>query len=30
MEDVYAFVFRQQGLMAGLGVQSQKISKDNP
>jgi lipid-binding SYLF domain-containing protein len=28
--DVYAFIFGQQGLMAGLGVQGQKISKYNP
>ncbi|WP_233271575.1 lipid-binding SYLF domain-containing protein [Paraburkholderia acidiphila] len=25
--DVYAFVFGQTGLMAGLGVQGQKITK---
>lgn len=28
--DVYAFIFGQQGLMAGLGVTGQKISKYNP
>jgi lipid-binding SYLF domain-containing protein len=28
--DVYAFIFGQQGLMAGLGVQGSKISKINP
>ncbi|MFM0339212.1 lipid-binding SYLF domain-containing protein [Paraburkholderia fungorum] len=28
--DVYAFIFGQQGLMAGLGVQGQKISKYTP
>ncbi|SAL86370.1 hypothetical protein AWB67_07179 [Caballeronia terrestris] len=25
--DVYAFIYGQQGLMAGLGVQGQKITK---
>ena len=25
--DVYAFIFGQQGLMAGFGVQGNKISK---
>jgi len=25
--DVYAFIFGQQGLMAGIGVQGNKISK---
>jgi lipid-binding SYLF domain-containing protein len=25
--DVYAFIFGQQGLMAGLGVQGQRIVK---
>ena len=29
-EDVYAFVFGQQGLMAGLGIQGSKISRINP
>lgn len=28
--DVYAFIFGQQGLMGGLGVQGQKITKLNP
>ncbi len=28
--DVYAFIFGQQGLMAGLGLQGQKITKINP
>lgn len=28
--DVYAFIFGQQGLMAGMGVQGQKISKFTP
>jgi lipid-binding SYLF domain-containing protein len=28
--DVYAFIFSQQGLMAGLGLQGSKISKINP
>jgi lipid-binding SYLF domain-containing protein len=28
--DVYAFIFGQEGLMAGLGVQGQKISKFTP
>ncbi|MFL9902315.1 lipid-binding SYLF domain-containing protein [Paraburkholderia fungorum] len=28
--DVYAFIYGQQGLMAGLGVQGQKITKINP
>jgi len=26
-QDVYAFIFGQQGLMAGIGVQGNKISK---
>ena len=25
--DVYAFIFNQQGLMAGLGIQGSKITK---
>jgi len=29
-EDIYAFVFGQKGLMAGLGIQSNKISKITP
>jgi lipid-binding SYLF domain-containing protein len=29
-EDVYAFIFSQKGLMAGLGVQGSKITKINP
>jgi lipid-binding SYLF domain-containing protein len=28
--DVYAFIYGQQGLMAGVGLQGQKISKLNP
>jgi lipid-binding SYLF domain-containing protein len=28
--DVYAFIYGQQGLMAGLGVQGQKITRFNP
>lgn len=29
-DDIYAFVFGQKGLMAGLGIQGNKISKINP
>ena len=29
-KDVYAFIFGQQGLMAGLGIQGNKITKINP
>ncbi len=29
-KDVYAFIFSQKGLMAGLGVQGNKITKINP
>ena len=29
-DDIYAFIFRQQGLMAGVGVQGNKITKINP
>jgi lipid-binding SYLF domain-containing protein len=29
-EDVYAFIFSQKGLMAGLGLQGTKITKINP
>ena len=29
-DDVYAFVFSQKGLMAGLGIQGNKISKITP
>lgn len=29
-DDVYAFVFGQQGLMAGLGLQGSKITRINP
>ncbi|MGH8470314.1 MAG: YSC84-related protein [Gammaproteobacteria bacterium] len=29
-DDVYAFIFHQQGLMAGLGLQGSKITKINP
>ncbi|SMG59469.1 hypothetical protein SAMN06265784_11358 [Paraburkholderia susongensis] len=28
--DVYAFIFGQSGLMAGMGVQGQKITQMNP
>lgn len=28
--DVYAFIYGQQGLMAGLGVQGQKIARFAP
>jgi lipid-binding SYLF domain-containing protein len=28
--DVYAFIYGQQGLMAGLGVQGQRITRFNP
>lgn len=29
-EDIYAFIFGQKGLMAGIGIQGNKISKINP
>ncbi|MDO8938158.1 MAG: hypothetical protein Q7U98_03245 [Methylicorpusculum sp.] len=29
-DDVYAFVFEQRGLMAGLGLQGSKITRINP
>jgi hypothetical protein len=29
-DDVYAFIFGQSGLMAGLGVQGNKIKKITP
>ena len=29
-DDIYAFIFSQQGLMAGLGLQGNKIAKINP
>ena len=29
-KDVYAFIFGQKGLMAGLGVQGNKITKITP
>jgi lipid-binding SYLF domain-containing protein len=29
-DDVYAFIFGQKGLMAGLGLQGSKITKVNP
>ncbi len=29
-DDIYAFVFGQKGLMAGVGIQGNKISKINP
>jgi lipid-binding SYLF domain-containing protein len=28
--DVYAFIFNQKGLMAGLGIQGSKITKTSP
>ena len=29
-DDIYAFVFGQEGLMAGLGIQGNKITKIQP
>jgi lipid-binding SYLF domain-containing protein len=29
-DDIYAFIFGQKGLMAGLGVQGNKITKIKP
>ena len=29
-DDIYAFVFGQKGLMAGLGLQGHKIAKITP
>ena len=29
-KDIYAFIFGQKGLMAGLGIQGNKITKINP
>jgi len=29
-DDIYAFIFGQKGLMAGLGIQGNKITKTNP
>ena len=29
-DDIYAFVFGQKGLMAGIGIQGNKITKINP
>ena len=29
-DDVYAFIFNQQGLMAGMGLQGSKISPYTP
>jgi len=29
-DDIYAFFFSQEGLMAGLGIQGSKISKITP
>jgi lipid-binding SYLF domain-containing protein len=29
-DDIYAFIFGQSGLMAGIGIQGNKISKINP
>ena len=29
-DDVYAFIFGQKGLMAGLGIQGSKITKTSP
>ena len=29
-EEIYAFIFGQKGLMAGLGIQGNKITKITP
>lgn len=29
-DDIYAFIFGQKGLMAGLGIQANKVSKITP
>jgi lipid-binding SYLF domain-containing protein len=29
-EDIYAFIFSQKGLMAGIGLQGNKITRINP
>ncbi len=29
-EDIYAFIFGQEGLMAGIGLQGSKITKIDP
>jgi len=29
-DDIYAFIFGQKGLMAGFGIQGNKITKINP
>jgi lipid-binding SYLF domain-containing protein len=29
-KDIYAFIFSQEGLMAGLGIQGNKITKITP
>jgi lipid-binding SYLF domain-containing protein len=29
-QGIYAFIFNQKGLMAGIGLQGSKISKINP
>jgi len=29
-DDVYAFIFHQEGLMAGVGLQGSKITKIHP
>jgi lipid-binding SYLF domain-containing protein len=29
-DDIYAFIFGQKGLMAGIGIQGNKITKTNP
>jgi lipid-binding SYLF domain-containing protein len=29
-DDIYAFIFGQKGLMAGIGLQGNKITKINP
>ena len=29
-DDIYAFIFSQKGLMAGLGLQGSKITRINP
>ena len=30
LQDVYAFIFSQQGLMAGMGLQGSKITQYTP
>jgi len=29
-DDIYAFIFGQKGLMAGIGIQGNKLTKINP